>query len=338
MWMSSRAQQAQRGIFGIGRSRARRYDETATGQGRITFVDVAGIRVHLRDEGPREDASPLVLLHGTGSSLHAWDGWAEALKDTRRVIRFDLPGFGLAGPSPQRIYSLDNDVRAVIAMLDKLAVERCVIGGNSLGGAVAWRTALAHPCRVQKLILVDAGGYPDHPVSVPIGFRLAQIRALTWLLKNTLPRSLVEQGLRNVFGDPRRVTREMIDRAVELNQREGNRQALAERFRQRRPGALFERIRELRLPTLILWGGRDRLIPPEDAERFHKEALSLRRELGDRLGTGRSLNNLGALAETQGRYEEANTMCMITASVAAEDDAQSQALWRSVRDRATARR
>jgi pimeloyl-ACP methyl ester carboxylesterase len=248
------------------------------------FVDVAGIRVHLRDEGPREDANPLVLLHGTGSSLHAWDGWVEALKDKRRVIRFDLPGFGLTGPSPQRIYSLDNDVRAVIAMLDKLAVERCVIGGNSLGGAVAWRTALAHPCRVQKLILVDAGGYPDHPVSVPIGFRLAQIPALTWLLKNTLPRSLVEQGLRNVFGDPRRVTREMIDRAVELNQREGNRQALAERLRQRRPGALFERIRELRLPTLILWGGRDRLIPPEDAERFHHDIAGSTLVIFDDLG------------------------------------------------------
>jgi pimeloyl-ACP methyl ester carboxylesterase len=248
------------------------------------FVDVAGMRVHLRDEGPREDANPIVLLHGPGSSLHAWDGWVEALKEKRRVIRFDLPGFGLTGPSPQRIYTLDNDVRVMIAMLDKLAVERCVIGGNSLGGAVAWRTALTHPCRVQKLILVDAGGYPDHSVSVPIGFRLAQIPALTWLLKNTLPRSLVEQGLRNVFGDPGRVTREMIDRAVELNQREGNRQAFAERFRQRRPGALFERIRELRLPTLILWGGRDRLIPPEDAKRFHHDIAGSTLVIFDDLG------------------------------------------------------
>jgi pimeloyl-ACP methyl ester carboxylesterase len=235
------------------------------------FVEVAGMSMHLRDEGPREDANPIVLLHGTGSSLHAWDGWAAALKEKRRVIRFDLPGFGLTGPSPQGIYSLDNDVRAVIAMLDKLAVARCVIGGNSLGGAVAWRTALAHPCRAQKLILVDAAGYPDHPVSVPIGFWLARIPALTWLLKNTLPRSLVEQGLHNIFGDPRRVTREMIDRAVEINQREGNRQALAERFRQRRPDAQFRRIPELKLPTLIMWGGRDRLIPPEDAERFHRD-------------------------------------------------------------------
>jgi pimeloyl-ACP methyl ester carboxylesterase len=235
------------------------------------FVEVAGMSMHLRDEGPREDANPIVLLHGTGSSLHAWDGWAEVLREKRRVIRFDLPGFGLTGPSPQGIYNLDNDVRAVIAMLDKLAVARCVIGGNSLGGAVAWRTALAHPCRVEKLILVDATGYPDHPVSVPIGFRLARIPALTWILKNTLPRSLVEQGLHNIFGDPNRVTREMIDRAVEINQREGNRQALAERFRQRRLDAQFRRIPELKLPTLIMWGGLDRLIPPEDAERFHRD-------------------------------------------------------------------
>jgi hypothetical protein len=104
------------------------------------FVDVAGMTVHLRDEGPREDASPLVLLHGAGSSLHAWEGWANAVKAKRRVIRFDMAGFGLTGPSPDRIYAIDNDVRLVIAILDKLGVERCVLGGNSLGGAVAWRT------------------------------------------------------------------------------------------------------------------------------------------------------------------------------------------------------
>ena len=248
------------------------------------FVDLDGMKVHLRDEGPRGDTTPIVLLHGTGSSLHAWDCWVGALKEKRRVIRFDLPGFGLTGPSPQRIYTLDSDVRMVIAMLDKLAVKRCVIGGNSLGGAVAWYTALTHPCRVKKLILVDAGGYPDHPISVPIGVRLARVPALTWLLKNTLPRSLVEQGLRNVFGDPSRVTQEMIDRAVELNQCKGNRQALVDRLRQRRPGAPFERIRELRLPTLILWGGRDRLIPPEDAERFHRDIIGSTLMIFDDLG------------------------------------------------------
>jgi pimeloyl-ACP methyl ester carboxylesterase len=248
------------------------------------FVDVAGLNVHMRDEGPADDPTPVVLLHGTGSSLHAWDGWVEALKETRRVIRFDLPGFGLTGPSPARIYTLDNDARVVIALLDRLAIKRCVIGGNSLGGAVAWRTALAHPCRVEKLILVDAVGYPDHSISVPIGYRLAQMPALTWLLKNTLPRSLVKQGLHNIFGDPKRVTQEMIDRAVDLNQREGNRQALVERLRQRRPSALCKRIPELTVPTLILWGGRDRLIPPDDAKRFHRDIAGSTLVIFDDLG------------------------------------------------------
>ena len=63
-----------------------------------------------------------------------------------------------------------------------------MIGGNSLGGAVAWRTALAHPARVEKLILVDAGGYPPFATSVPIGMRILRISALSWLMQHTLPR------------------------------------------------------------------------------------------------------------------------------------------------------
>jgi pimeloyl-ACP methyl ester carboxylesterase len=248
------------------------------------FVDVAGMKVHLRDEGLREDASPIVLLHGTGSSLHAWDGWAEALKATRRVIRFDLLGFGLTGPSPDGIYTVDNDVRLVIAILDKLGIARCVLGGNSLGGAVAWRTALAYPARVEKLILVDAGGYPAHSTSIPIGFRLARMPVINLLLQHTLPRSLVEQGMRNVFGDPGKVTPEMVDRAVELTQREGNRRALIERFRQRPSGSLAHRIPELKLPTLVMWGGRDRLIPPDDAERFHRDIAGSTLTIFDDLG------------------------------------------------------
>jgi pimeloyl-ACP methyl ester carboxylesterase len=248
------------------------------------FVDVAGMRMHLRDEGPRDDPSPIVLLHGTGSSLHAWDGWAVALKAQRRVIRFDLPGFGLTGPSPDGVYSVDNDVQVVIAVLDKLGVERCVLGGNSLGGAVSWRTALAHPSRIDKLILVDAGGYPSHSTSIPIGFRLARMPGVGWLLQNTLPRFLVVQGMRNVFGDPAKVTSDMVDRAVELTQREGNRRALIERFRQRRSGSLGDRIAELKLPTLVMWGGRDRLIPPDDAERFHRDIAGSTLAMFDDLG------------------------------------------------------
>ena len=248
------------------------------------FVDVAGMQVHVRDEGPRDDAVPLVLMHGTGSSLHAWDGWVDALKDKKRIIRFDLPGFGLTGPSPDNRYSVDIDVQVMFALLDKLGVQRCITGGNSLGGAVAWRAALAEPSRVEKLILIDAGGYPFHSTSVPIGFQLLRIPGVNWLLQHTLPRFLVEQGARNVFGDPDRVQPEMIERSIQLTQRQGNRRALIERARQRPTQNFASRIPELKLPTLIIWGGCDRLIPPEDAHRFHNDIAGSTLVIFDDLG------------------------------------------------------
>jgi pimeloyl-ACP methyl ester carboxylesterase len=248
------------------------------------FLDIEGMPVHVRDEGPRDDKSPIVLLHGFGSSLHAWQGWAEALRDQRRVVRLDLPGFGLTGPSPEGTYGLERDMRVTFAVLDRLGIERCVLGGNSLGGAVAWRAALAHPARIEKLILVDAGGYPERSLSVPIGMRLLRLPGILWWMQNTLPRSLVEQGLRDTFGDPSRVTPEMVDRAFDLNSRAGNRRALFDRVAERRGKSPFERIRELTLPTLIIWGGRDRLIPPDAARRFHRDIAGSVLEIFDDLG------------------------------------------------------
>src|ERR1700722_8575502 len=138
------------------------------------FIEVAGMKVHMRDEGARDDPSPIVLLHGTAASLHTWEGWVQALKGRRRVIRFDLPGFGLTGPSPDENYTIENYIRFIAAMLDKLGVPHCVLGGNSFGGYVAWATALAQPGRVDKLILVDAGGYWISTTTLPLGFRVAQ--------------------------------------------------------------------------------------------------------------------------------------------------------------------
>ena len=235
------------------------------------FVQIAGMNMHLRDEGPSNDQTPIVLLHGTSASLHTWDGWVQALKDSHRVIRYDMPAFGLTGPSPDGNYTIENYVRVVIAVLDKLNVRRCVLAGNSLGGYVAWATAVLYPERVDRLVLVDAGGYPYKSQSVPIGFKIARTPVLNSLMKDVLPRSMVEASVRNVYGNPSHVTPELVDRYFELTTRAGNRKALAERFRQTQPGPLAERIPELRIPTLILWGGRDRLIPPELGDRFHKE-------------------------------------------------------------------
>ncbi|MGP0089148.1 MAG: alpha/beta fold hydrolase [Xanthobacteraceae bacterium] len=241
-----------------------------------TFIPLLGMQVHLRDQGPRDDPDPVVLIHGTSASLHTWEGWVHALEDKHRVVTFDLPAFGLTGPSPEGDYTIAAYVRFVGALLDKLGIRRCVLGGNSLGGNVAWETALAMPERVDKLILVDSGGYPFIATSVPLGFRLARVPVLNRLMEFVTPRALVEASVRNVYGDPSRVTAELVDRYFDMTVRAGNRRALGQRFAQAEFGARAGRIAELKLPTLILWGGRDRLLPPADAQRFHRDIAGSR--------------------------------------------------------------
>lgn len=235
------------------------------------FIHIDGLDVHLRDEGPREDPLPIVLLHGTSSSLHTWDGWAAQLSTTRRVVRMDLPGFALTGPDPEGDYRPERYTRFVLAVMDKLGLNRVVLGGNSLGGGIAWATALRAPDRIAALVLVDAAGYPSAPQSVPIGFRLAQTPPFNHIFNYILPRSIIEDSLRNVYGDPRRVTDALVDQYFDMTVRTGNRGALAQKMAQTRWDGMSAQIKTIRQPTLIIWGARDHLIPPENAARFHAD-------------------------------------------------------------------
>ena len=248
------------------------------------FVAIDGMLVHLRDQGPRDDHTPVVLLHGTSASLHTWEGWAAVLQDKRRVISLDLPGFGLTGPFPDGDYRMSHYSAFLANVLEQLQVPRAVVAGNSFGGQLAWQFALDYPQRVERLVLVDAAGYPRNATFMPIGFRLAQIPALAPVMANVLPRPMIEASIRNVYGDPDQVSDELIDRYYELTLRAGNRDALRQRFIQAEAGQSYTRISELKMPTLILWGGRDELIPPVNAERFKRDIKGSRLVLFDELG------------------------------------------------------
>jgi pimeloyl-ACP methyl ester carboxylesterase len=251
------------------------------------FVALGGMQVHFRDEGPKTDPLPIVLIHGTSASLHTWEGWTQELKVQRRVIRMDLPGFALTGPNPENDYSLPVYAKFVKAFLDQLGVRQCVLGGNSLGGGIAWTTAHDYPELVSKLVLVDASGYPPEsakaPPSVPLGFKIARLPVLRELMKNVLPRQIVAKSLANVYGDPRKVNADLVDLYYEMALREGNRKALGRRMDQGYSGVV-EHIAQLKLPTLILWGGQDRLVPLEFGERFAKDIVGAKLVVFDELG------------------------------------------------------
>lgn len=237
------------------------------------FMELQGMQVHYRDEGSRTDPTPIVLVHGTSASLHTWEAWVDALKGERRVITVDTPGFGLTGPEPRGNYHIDRYTDFILGFLDKLGVQRFVLGGNSLGGEIAWHVAAAAPQRVEQLILVDAAGYKRLPTGLPLGFWLAAIMdkfGMGWLSARVLPRQVVESSTRFVYGDAKRITPSLNQRYFELQLRAGNRQALGQRLNQHNMGRDVDQLAKLTMPTLIIWGGKDRIFSVGQGKGLHQ--------------------------------------------------------------------
>lgn len=230
------------------------------------FLPVAGMSVHYRDEGEATAGAPLLLLHGTAASLHTWDGWAAELSADHRVVRLDLPGFGLTGPSPAHRYAPEDDVALLDGFLDALGLGTVALGGNSLGGLIALEYTLARPDRVSHLILVDSAGLSHRPIWA---LKLAATPGLGLLARWITPRFMIAGRLRDVYGDETLVGEELVTRYHRLLLRRGNRAALI--VRQRTPRrSVADRLGEISAPTLILWGELDDWIPAADGRRFHE--------------------------------------------------------------------
>jgi pimeloyl-ACP methyl ester carboxylesterase len=247
------------------------------------FVTIDGVSIHLRDEGPGTDPHPIVLIHGTASSLHTWAGWVAALRGQHRVVTFDFPGAGLSGPFPDDDYRMTHYTRFMEAFLDQLGVKHATLVGNSFGGRIAWETAVSRPDLANRLVLIDSTGYPDKAESPPIAFRLAKIPVFRWLIEHITPRSFVKKNLLEAYGDPRKVSSDLVDRYYELFLRDGNRRAFILQFEQD-SDTDSDRIKTIPIPTLILWGGRDHVVPVADAGRFHQDIAHSRLVVFSRLG------------------------------------------------------
>jgi pimeloyl-ACP methyl ester carboxylesterase len=236
------------------------------------FIQLSdGVRLHMRDEGPR-DAPAIILAHGSNASLHTWEPWVATLKGKWRVVSFDFPAHGLTGPSASGVYSGANYVRVVDELAANLKIERFVLAGNSMGGAVAWRYALAHPTKVAGLVLVDAAGYPRVGGKPPLVFQLARAPVIGEAFSMITNRSMLATNLKQVIVDDSLVTPQMVERYYDLLMRKGNRKATLTRLRAGPddPQA-YKAIPTIAAPTLILWGEADPWIPVVDATRFQSE-------------------------------------------------------------------
>lgn len=249
------------------------------------YIELApGTVIHLRDEGPR-DAFPIVLLHGSNASLHTWEPWVERLTPHFRVIRFDFPAHGLSGPVPSRDYSSAAYVSITEKVVDHLGLTRFALGGNSMGGGVAWRYTLANPEKVAALILVDAAGKPPSGTgkSTPLGFRIANTPIIRDIAATVTPRALFESSFKQSISVQSIATPAMIDRYWELIRYPGNRQATLDRFAGYK-AALPVDLKTLTVPTVVLWGRDDHVIPVESAAWFSRQLPNARVTILDNVG------------------------------------------------------
>lgn len=232
------------------------------------FIEIDGMQVHYRDEGK---GFPIVLIHGTAASLHTWDAWNQELIKNYRVIRMDLPAFGITGPNKNADYSIKNYTQFLHQFLSKMYIEKCYLAGNSLGGNIAWNYTAEHPEKVAKLILIDASGLPTNK-SQPFVFKMAKTPLLNSLFLYFTPKYFIEKNIQEVYADDSKITDELITRYHKMALRTGNRQAFIDRAKTDFTPNEFknsEKLRSIQTPTILIWGAKDTWIPLDNGKRMN---------------------------------------------------------------------
>lgn len=262
--LPSRSLAARLGITSVPRDELRRrYTQSGS-----SFVKIMGADVHYIDEG---SGDIIVMIHGFASSLHTWNRVANEFKRDHRVIRLDLPPFGVTGP----LRSSSGDIetmnlptyrRFIDTFMQALGISRATFIGNSLGGLISWDYAVRHREAVERLVLIDSAGFPMKlPIYIDL-FNNALVRVSSpWWL----PEAIVKSAVRNVYGDPRKIDAVTLRRYVEFFHGEGTRAAIGKMvptldFKEVDTGVL----KTLDVPSLVLWGAKDRWIPPAHSAEF----------------------------------------------------------------------
>ena len=247
------------------------------------FIEVDEINVHFRDEG---EGFPIVLIHGTAASLHTWDAWTDELKKTNRVIRMDLPAFGITGPNKNADYSIEAYTTFLHSFLEKLKLEKFHLAGNSLGGNIAWNYTADYPSKVEKLILVDASGLPTNK-SQPAIFKMAKTPILNSLFLYITPRFLIKKNIEEVYEDDSKITDELINRYHKMALRVGNRKAFIDRAKtdfKLDAQVNLEKLKSIQTSTLLIWGAKDLWIPIANGIRMNEILVNSKLEVLENSG------------------------------------------------------
>jgi len=228
------------------------------------YVEVDGVNLYVVESGGR-DAPCVVMLHGFGSSLQSFDAWAAGLSAHFRVVRLDLPGFGMTGEDPTGDYSDARTMKLLSGLLDRLGIAKASFIGNSMGGRFAWEFAAQFPDRVEKLVLISPDGFAS------TGFEYGKAPTVPLMLRAlpyTMPKSMLKQTLVPAYADPRRLSEATVTRYYDFMRAPGVRQAVIDRTAQTVLQDPVPLLHKIKAPTLLLWGEKDAMIPIANAADY----------------------------------------------------------------------
>ncbi|MCB0510106.1 MAG: alpha/beta hydrolase [Bacteroidetes bacterium] len=231
------------------------------------FVEWQGTKVHILEQGGGEVT--VVLIHGLGGALHEFNPLAEILAKKYHVVSFDLPGFGL---SDAPIYSADlqevyRDFMSFV--LENYSKDSAYVIGNSMGGMIAWNTALLHPDKVKKLVLLAPAGYDMVEIAEKNAEWINQPQIKFLLAKGAAP-FIAKSNVEMCFYKDENINPELFDRKYGMMNKEGNLDYLRQlaSYKEFMDTSL---IKEIQSPTLLIWGTEDEIIPYSHAERFARD-------------------------------------------------------------------
>jgi pimeloyl-ACP methyl ester carboxylesterase len=252
----------------------------------LHHVDVGGARdVNYVEMGPQSGRAVL-LVHGLSGS---WPNWLETIPyfaREHRVVALDLPGFG-DSPMPDWEVGVEAYGHFVLDFCDALRVERCTIVGNSMGGFIAAETATHEPRRFEKLVLVSAAGVSHarmrrEPAEVAARMGIATAPLLLRLVDTGMRRPGIRQALfAGLFYAPNRLRRELL---WECFHHGNGRPGVLPAVRGLMGYDILDRLEDVEVPTLIVWGRNDHVVPPNDAIGYGRRLHNSRTVIFDKTG------------------------------------------------------
>jgi pimeloyl-ACP methyl ester carboxylesterase len=232
------------------------------------FIEIGGVELHYRDEG---QGPILLMLHGFGGSLHNWNEWVAGLVGDYRIIRIDLPGFGLSSPVRRKV-QMDWIVDILKGFVDALDLPHFTLIGNSLGGWAAWEFTARYPEQVERLVLLAAAGFFQDS-GKPSGIEMMGKDQFRKLLRTGAPKVLVRALAKNSFGDKDKLPEDLVQRTYLMINRTG---MLASMIYVASSDAKsnLERLAKIQKRVLIMWGEKDKVIPVSHADFFYSDLVN----------------------------------------------------------------